>query len=246
MDKEVNLEVTSVKIDYSKPLCIFSEEGFKFQNDSSLFKFILYTSKVEIKSNSFMKMVFTSSMIEISFWWIGFLLFLSKPSSWYLNFILIVHFFKGVLGLLLLNELPKTYEIIEKLYENPDFKEEMIMDLIKSNLKDCFLEKFSKNKNKLFLYFTLSIISLLIDSILFFLQVFLFGKTNKFLLQISLMFIISIYIVSDAVYLLWFVTIRFTFPKEMNTTINLALIGYLIDYKENLIKIFYKKIPNKF
>ena len=59
------------------------EDYSPIQKNSKLFKFILYTSKIEIKSNSLMKMVYSTSLFEMAMWLVGLLMFFWAPSNMY-------------------------------------------------------------------------------------------------------------------------------------------------------------------
>lgn len=216
----------------------FKDEFQPIQKNSKLFKYILYTSKVEIKSNSFIKMVYSTSILEIALWIVGLLLFIANPSNFYMIWILIVHLAKGILGLILLNHMPKTYEIIDALYKKENLDEEKLIETIDIIIKETFLERWTQNKTKLFIYFIFTIICLLTDFVIFFIQLFLFGNPNYFLMQVIIMFLILIFFISDVIYFLWFITLRFTFPSEMITPINNAILGSIIDLKEMFMKYF--------
>ena len=87
------------------------------------------SAKVEIKFNSLIKLIYNTSLYEITLWIITFLLFISNPKDMYYTWILIVHILKAILGLFLLNKIPKTFEIIENVAKNPNFEENKIIDL---------------------------------------------------------------------------------------------------------------------
>ena len=46
----------------------------------------------------------------MAMWVLGFLLFIASPKDMYLIWFLVVHIAKGAIGLILLNNMPKTYE----------------------------------------------------------------------------------------------------------------------------------------
>ena len=94
------------------------DEYVPIQKNSKLFKFILFTSKVEIKFNSLIRLIYYTSLLEIGLWFVGFLLFIATPREMYLIWILITHIIKGVLGLKLLYNMPRTYEILENVAKN--------------------------------------------------------------------------------------------------------------------------------
>lgn len=101
----------------------------------------------------------------------------------YYTWILIVHILKAILGLILLNKMPKTFEIIENVSKNPNFEENKIIDLIKKEIKDSFIIKWGENKIKLLAYLIITIICFGIDFILSITQIVEFGKNEKLLRQ---------------------------------------------------------------
>lgn len=171
-----------------------SEDYYPIQKNSRLFKFMLYTSKVEIKSNSLIKMIYTTSLFEFALWIVGLLLFLSSPKNLYLIWVLVTHIAKSILGFILLGNMPKTYEIIENVAKNPNFEEEKIIDLIQSQIRETFVQRWADNKNRLLLYLICTLISLLVDLIIFIVQIRVFGNDSWFLMQTSLLFIILVFI----------------------------------------------------
>lgn len=180
--EQVNLLESSIMDDYHP-----------IQKNSRLFKFILYASKVEIKSNSLMKMIYSSSLFEIALWAVCLLLFISAPDCLYLIWVLIIHVVKGILGLQILNRMPKTYEIIENLAKNPNFEEDKIIDLIQAQIRETFIDRWTQNKNKLLWYLIANIICLIIDLVIFAIQIIIFGNKTNFLMQTVLLFIIIIF-----------------------------------------------------
>jgi hypothetical protein len=194
--KEIDLEgLDNTKKDEGKRMLSFSMDDYQpIQKNSRLFKFILYTSKVEIKSNSLMKLIYNTSLFEIFLWIIGFLMFMVIPSKLYLIWVLISHLFKGILGLILLNQLPKTWEILENIAKNPNFEEDKIMDLIQTQIKETFLERWTVNRRKLLMYLIATIVSLVVDLVIFIVQICLFGNPDYFLMEASFLTIVFVFI----------------------------------------------------
>ena len=199
------------------------------QKDGKLFKFILYTTKVEIKFNSLIRLIFNTSIFEMAMWVLGFLLFIASPKDMYLVWFLIVHVAKGAIGLVLLNKMPKTYEILENVAKNPNFEESKIIELIEKEIKDFFIIKWGENRNKFFLYLVSTITCLVIDLIIFIAQVSAFGKEEWLLMQTCMLFTILVFIITDVIYFLWFFTLQFTFPPEIMNPIKKAIFGSIED-----------------
>jgi len=127
---------------------------------------------------------------------------------------------------------------MDALYKKENLDEENIMQSIDQIVKDTFLERWNENKTKLFIYFLFTLFCLLTDCVIFFVQLFLFGNQNYFLMEITILFIILIFFFSDIIYFLWFITLRFTFPAEMVNPIYNAITGSIIELKDMLLKYF--------
>ena len=215
-----------------------SQDFQPIQKDSKLFKFILYTTKVEIKFNSLIRLIYNTSIFEITLWVIGFILFIASPKDMYLIWFLIVHIAKGILGMVLLNRMPKTHEILENVAQNPNFDENKIIDLIEMEIKDSFMNKWEQNRNLFFFYLISTYVNLFIDLIIFIAQIFGFGKDEWLLMQTCMIFTILIFIITDVIYFLWFLTLQFTFPPEILNPIRKAILGSIGD----LVKLTKEKL----
>lgn len=208
-----------------------SQEIEPIQKNSKLFKFILYTTKVEIKFNSLIRLVFNTSVFELALWILGFLLFIASPKDMFLIWLLIGHLIKAAIGIVLLDKMPKTYEILENVAKDPNFDESKIIELLENEIKLSFMNKWANNKSKFFAYLICTIICLGIDFIIFIVQICAFGKEDWFLMQTCMLFTILVFIVTDVIYFLWFFTLKFTFPKEIIDPIKKAIFGSVNDLK---------------
>ena len=218
-----------------------SQDFQPIQKDGKLFKFILYTTKVEIKFNSLIRLIYNTSILEIALWALGFTLFVASPKDMYLIWILIVHIAKGILGMTLLKRMPKTYEILENVAQNPNFDESKIIDLIEMEIKDSFINKWQQNKNLFFFYLLSNYVNLAIDVIIFIAQIVAFGKDEWLLMQTCMIMTILIFIIIDVIYFLWFFTLQFTFPPEIMNPVKKAISGSI----EDLTKLVKEKIKWK-
>lgn len=176
-----NANVSNNTMDYYRPI----------HKNTKLLKFILYTTKIEIKSNSFMRMLYGISILELLLWLIAFFLFLTSPSTYFLVWVIIPHVGRGILGLILVSQIPKTYEILENLSKNPNFEEEKILEMVQLQLKETFSERLGQNRIKLLVYLVFNCGCLFIDFIIFWVQ--MFNTSDKYaVMQVSFMFILSV------------------------------------------------------
>ena len=189
------------------------------------------SAKVEIKFNSLIKLIYNTSLYEIILWIITFLLFISNPKDMYYTWILIVHILKAILGLFLLNKIPKTFEIIENVAKNPNFEENKIIDLIKKEIKDSFIIKWGENKIKFLAYLIITIICFGIDFILSITQIIEIGKNEWLLRQACMLLFLIIFCIMDVIYFIWFATLKFSLPEDIISSVRNAIIGSIDDLK---------------
>ena len=221
------------------------DEYVPIQKNTKLFKFILFTSKVEIKFNSLIRLIYYTSLFELGLWFVGFLLFVASPKDMYLIWFLIIHIIKGVLGLKLLYNMPRTYEIMENVAKNPNFQEDIIIELIQKQINEVFIQKWEDNKNKFFGYMVSTIVCVIIDFIIFIAQVAGFGRDEWILMQTCILTIIVVFIVSDVIYFLWFITLKFTFPEEILQPIQQAVFGSVSGLKTFIFNYIKRGNNNK-
>ena len=202
-----------------------------FQKDAKLFKFILLTAKVEIKFNSLIKLIYNTCLYEIVLWVLTFFLYLSSPKDMYYTWILLVHIVKAVLGFILLNKMPKTFDIIENVAKNPNFDEDKIIDLIKKEIKETFIVKWEENKCIFLIYLIVTIMCFGIDFILCITQLINFGKNDWILEQTCMLFFLVIFLVVDVIYFIWLGTLKFSLPDEIISPVRKAIIGSIDDIK---------------
>ena len=156
----------------------------------------------------------------------------------WLIWLLVLHIFKGVYGILLLEAIPKTQDIIETVASKPNVEEDKIMELIQEEIKNSFIKKWTDNKGKFFCYFITTIISVFIDIIIFIVQIAAFGKDEWILMQTCMLFIMLVFIISDIIYFLWFFTIKFSLSEDIYDAVRKAIFGSVTDLKSLVLSKF--------
>lgn len=159
------------------------------QKNSKLFKFLLYTTKVEIKSNSLIKMIYNTSLYEMGIWIVGLLLFIASPSQLFYVWFLILHVPRSVLGFVLLSNMPKTFEIIENVAKNPNFEEDKIITMLQAQIRESFIVRWTDNRMKFLIYLISTLVCTLIDLIMLIVMIAIFGNNNYVLLEICMLFV---------------------------------------------------------
>jgi len=185
-------------------------------------------------------MLYSTSILEIALWLVCVLLYIVSPRKLYLIWALSLHVAKGIFGLYLLGIMPKTNDVIEALYKKESLDENNLAETSEQLMKEIFMQKWEANKTKLLSYFIINIVSLLIDCVIFFIQLIKFGDINYFTSQASLLLIIIVFFITDIIYFLWFATIRFSFPEYMISPIINAIIGSVNELSE-IFRGYFKR-----
>lgn len=178
-DIDIDLDDTNKE---QKNMLSFNEEEEEFspvQKNEKLFKYILYATKLEIKSNSLINMIYQVSAADIFLWLVSLCLFVFSPETFFLCWILIIHLAKGIFGFICLHHMPKTYEVVEKVCENPEFDENKITEVFSNEMRTFFMQRFTENKNLLLTYLILTIISIVIDLISLLVHIFMHPDTEQ-------------------------------------------------------------------
>jgi hypothetical protein len=206
----------------------------KMKIDTS--EFLSFSLKVELLFQTLQSYLYWISTIEFVIFLVLFFMYCSSPKNlgkiwWY-----IFHFFRGIIGLIIIFYLPKTYQIIDNLREIPD-----ILDKLKSDLIRSFFDLLQpqKKKLKMFLmcYFTLTMLCTVIDIMMFCvfapdIGIVENGKPFFFMLLSSIIFIYT-----DFIYFSFFSSFKFYFNKKQHDDIQRAtIIGFFDQLKIGMAK----------
>ena len=202
---------------------IFEENEKRNRIKIDTTEFMSYSIKVELLFQTLQGYLYWISAGEILIFLTLFFMFCSSPKImakiwWY-----IFHFFRGFFGFGIIYYLPKTYELIDNLKDIPD-----VLENLKYSLIHNFFELLKPNQKKLkiflLFYFSLTILSTVIDIMLF--CVFApdignveNGKPYFFMLLSSIIFIYT-----DFVYFSFFSSFKFYFNKKTHDSIQRATI----------------------
>jgi len=202
---------------------IFEENEKRNRIKIDTTEFMSYAIKVELLFQTLQGHLYWISASEFLIFLTLFFMFCSTPKTmgkiwWY-----IFHFFRSFFGFGIIYYLPKTYELIDNLKDIPD-----VLENLKYSLIHNFFELLKPNQKKLkiflLFYFSLTILSTVIDIMLF----CIFapdignaenGKPYFFMLLSSIIFIYT-----DFVYFSFFSSFKFYFNKKTHDSIQRATI----------------------
>lgn len=199
-------------------------------------EFMSYCVKVELLFQTLQSYLYWISLIELVIFLVLFFMYCSSPKSlskmwWY-----IFHFFRGIIGIVIIYFLPKTYQIIENLKEIPD-----ILNQLKTKLIQSFFDLLQPNKKKLKIlllcYFSLTILCTVIDIMIFCVFAPDIGIAENGKPFIFMLFSSIIYIYSDFIYFSFFSSFKYYFNKRQHDEIQRAtIIGFFDQIKVGMAK----------
>jgi hypothetical protein len=132
------------------------------------YKILLYAMKIEIKLHEFIDLVRFSNQSEISLWILSLVLYFNSPESFVnpMVWFHIIHVIRGLMGMLLMLKLPKSYNLVEAMNVDAHKMETMLFnDIVREVAKKEVLYKLQGMKFWLIGYFVLTFINFVIDVI---------------------------------------------------------------------------------
>ena len=231
-DNSVNSNLNSMT-DIKK---IYEENKRRNKMKIDTTEFMSYCVKVELLFQTLQSYLYWISLIELVIFLVLFFMFCSSPKSlskiwWY-----IFHFFRGLIGIVIIYFLPKTYQIIENLKEIPD-----ILNQLKASLIKSFFDLLQPNKKKLKIlllcYFSLTTLCTVIDIMMFCVFAPDIGIAENGKPFVFMLFSSIIYIYSDFIYFSFFSSFKYYFNKKQHDEIQRAtIIGFFDQIKIGMAK----------
>ena len=124
--------------------------------------------KTEIKAKEFMGMIMHSNQSEIALWILSFLIFILSTMKSAFPILQLTHVARGIVGIIILCNLPKSYELLNKLdVDNQMLESQLYNDIMRQLIKKEVLVKIESIKCWLITYFILTFINFTLDSISF-------------------------------------------------------------------------------
>jgi len=160
-----------------------------------------------------------------------FILFCTAPKSMAIIWITAAHVPRGVIGALLLKQLPKSHEIIEdvKFDDIPatQMSVETVTEKIKFSLTIQFMILAENNKKWLTIYSLLTTLCYLLDGLTFIIVLRQFTKVegkehSEMIMLFACLFNFGI----DMFYFLWVMVLRGRLPPSIGGLISDAVFGY--------------------
>jgi hypothetical protein len=92
----------------------------KNKNKYGFFRFLVYSTKIEIHVEEFQCLLLYVSCMEVALFCFSICLFISSPSTFSIFWTFTTHLIRAILGFILLKRFPDTHNVIDNLdeYEN--------------------------------------------------------------------------------------------------------------------------------
>ena len=186
--------------------------------------FINIMTKIEMKFQTLQGYLFWYSILEIFIFFLSIILFFSSMKDMKKVWFFLPHIPKAINGFLILKNLPKTHEILNKINFEDD------LNKLEENIKSEFISfiKTKQNfiKKLLAFYFILNTICITFDCVLFCVISPDFGERGKEQKFYILIFCDIIFIFIDFIYFSFFSSFKYSFAQKENETIKKALVGF--------------------
>ena len=176
---DININITStanIPNDQASLDTVYKKNKDKNTSKINMFSFLSNMTRIEISITTLQSNFYWISISEFVLWVILFILFCFEPKDMKKIWLFIFHVPRGVLGVFVLQYIPRTHEVIQHIN---NFEDNSLIE-IEKQLKKEFVSLLNKNERLLktitTCYFALSILCLIIDGFLFFVITPDFGR----------------------------------------------------------------------
>lgn len=198
--------------------------------------FMHYIIKIELLFQTLQGHLYWTSLVEFFVFFILFCLFWASPKEMAKIWWFIFHILRGVFGVLIIINLPKTFEVIDSLKVIPEELKSLKKSLIEIFL-DLLQQKQKKLKLFLMIYFSCTVLCTIIDIMMFCVvtpDCGLKGEEKSFLFLMISSLILTY---CDIIYYNFFSSFKFYFNKEQQNIIQRAtVIGFFDQLKIGMAK----------
>lgn len=145
----------------------YTKNKEKNEEKIHFFKFLIYNTKIEINYEKIQSYLYWGSITEFAVWLVLLALFISDPSSMAINWLFVYHVARGSIGIIIICKIPKTHEVLEDMGEFENSSLEEVQRGLESKYALLLQKADIVLKPLLMAYFIITIISLLVDIIIF-------------------------------------------------------------------------------
>jgi hypothetical protein len=198
------------------------------------FEFLIDTTKIEIHMERLQSYLFWQGLMEYLLWLVLIACFVSSPRSMTKIWVFSYHIARATIGLLILKYIPKTFQIIDNLvdYENTSLEDIQIQ--MENNYVNLISGSEKVLKPLLCIYFLLTLISIIVDVVMFFVIASEFRIVGMEHRKFAFLVGVVGFIICDFVYFSFFFSLKYSFPSETLAPVKKATIGFFTDLKNGI------------
>jgi hypothetical protein len=152
----------------NQPVNVQNNEPKKKNRTLQYYKLLLYAMKMEVKLHEFIELVRFSNQSEISLWILSLVLYFKSAEEFsnYLVWFHVIHVIRGLLGMLLMLKIPKSYNLVEQMnVDDHTMENKLFNDIVRDVVKKEVVGKLQNIKGALIAYFALTFINFVLDVI---------------------------------------------------------------------------------
>jgi len=197
--------------------------------------------KCEMAMHEMNSILYFSSLLSFLIWIFGFFLFLSFTSQMGLIFIHSLHIIRAIVGWCLLKKTPKSHDVIAGLGLPEEAMElSKLKEVGTENFKKLMMNYASACQKLLMIYFTITVLCVLTDSIDFIIELVAFGRPGQEYSVMMLLILSVIFLVIDFYYIVWIQSMKHNFPPNIANYVSRALKGGMNKMRAAMMTGFYR------
>lgn len=215
-----------------KEINIYKKNLETNKNKVLLFDFLMTVTKIDYCFEKIQSYLYWVGLMEFFFWFILIGLFISDIKYMAKVFFFIFHIPRGIIGIIILYYLPKTYEVINGLENFETNSLEEIKEKISANYIKILNSKEVILKPLLISYFVSTMITIIVDIVMFCVITPDFGLQKVPGQLFAVLLLVNVCLIAgDFVYILFFTGFKYFFPPSQNEAAHKAVIGFFTQLK---------------
>ncbi len=176
------------------------------------------------------------SVLELTVFSIALVMFFSLPSQMAFVFLHLMHVPRGILGLFIDKDLPKSHDIVQNVMfslkddtmtEESPISFEVFRERATNRMREIFPAIFKDFETRLKAYFVVTGVATLMDTVEFFIQLVRFGRPGAEYSCIVMLTVTVLLMCIDCHYLCWVQSsLRYQFPSYITAHLSEAALGF--------------------
>jgi hypothetical protein len=234
---EENIHIKN-KVNHTADTMIYAKNLNTNREKFQFYNFLINSTKIEIHIDMLQSYFFWVGILEYFIWLVLLALFISSPSEMQIVWAFFYHNARATLGLFIVKYIPGTHTVIENLREYESSSLDEIQRAMDDNYRSLLGENERTLKPMLIIYLVITVISLLVDFILFWVFALHFNQDGIEHKEFICMIAVIAYLIADVVYFSFFLSLDYSFPPDVISAVKKGGIGLFSELKDGISKGF--------